>query len=215
MAAMTAAMLTAHDPITTKVTWSREISRLIARRCLGCHREGGSAMALGTYEEARPWAKAIKEQALNRTMPPWGAVKGFGAFQNDTGLTQAEIELIGDWVEGGAPMGDPAFLPKAAPLSAVAAPRFRQTIPVSGSLRLAKGVTLVGIRPGAVTRESMQMVARLPGGRVEPLLWLYRYDARFAHDFYLAKPAALPAGTVIEGGRDVALLVNPGSSPAR
>lgn len=169
-------------------------------------------MSLASYEEARPWAKAMKEQVLNRSMPPWGAVKGFGAFQNDAGLTQAEIALIADWVEGGAPLGDPAFLPKPATVHVAGIPHFREKIFVEGARKLARGVTLIGIRPDQ--QDSMQLVAHLPGGRVEPLLWLYRYDPRFAHDFYLATPLTLPAGTVIDGAQ-VTLLVNPGPSPAR
>src|ERR1051325_6403616 len=90
-----------HDPITTKVTWSREVSRIVYARCLACH------PAFEHYEQARPWAKAIEEEVLNRRMPPWNAVKGFGRFQNDQGLTQQELTVISDWVEGGAPEGDP------------------------------------------------------------------------------------------------------------
>src|SRR5216683_417963 len=86
----------AHDVITTKITWSKEISRLFFKRCASCHREGGSSFSLTKYEEARPWAKAIKEEALERRMPPWGAVKGFGDFRDDQGLTQEELHLISD-----------------------------------------------------------------------------------------------------------------------
>src|SRR5205085_2541589 len=93
----------------------REISRLFYQRCSSCHRDGGNAFALTTYEQARPWAKAIKEEVNERRMPPWGAVKGFGEFRDDQGLTQEQIELINDWVEGGAPEGDPALLPKELP----------------------------------------------------------------------------------------------------
>src|SRR4051794_40931879 len=53
-----------HDVITTKITWSREISRIVYARCLTCHRDGGRAFSLTTYVEARPWAKAIKEEVL-------------------------------------------------------------------------------------------------------------------------------------------------------
>ena len=70
----------AHDIITTKITWSKEVSRLVYKRCASCHRKGGSAFSLMTYEESRPWAKAIKEEVLERRMPPWGAVKGFGGY---------------------------------------------------------------------------------------------------------------------------------------
>src|SRR3569833_2455339 len=71
----------AHDVITTKLTWNREISRVVYKRCISCHREGGAAMSLLSYEDARPWAKAIRDQAVARSMPPWGAVKGVGSFR--------------------------------------------------------------------------------------------------------------------------------------
>src|SRR4030081_3786137 len=106
-----AALTTAHDVITTPITFSREISRLVYNRCASCHHDGGSAFSLTTYAEARPWAKAIKEEVLERRMPPWGAIKGFGEFKNDASLSQEEITLIAEWVEGGAPEGDPSFLP--------------------------------------------------------------------------------------------------------
>src|SRR5215204_4019593 len=105
--------LFAHDPVSTKLTWTQEISRIVHKRCVSCHREGRPApMSLLTYENARPWAKAIKEEVLNRSMPPWGAVKGFGDFRDDPSLTQDEINRIAEWVEGGAPEGDPAYSPK-------------------------------------------------------------------------------------------------------
>jgi len=100
-----------HDAITTKVTFDREIVRLMISHCGSCHQEGGSAFSLMTYEAARPWAKAIGEEVLHRRMPPWGAVKGFGDFRNDKGLTEEQLELIVDWEEGGAPEGDPKDIP--------------------------------------------------------------------------------------------------------
>ena len=81
----------AHDIITTPITFSREISRLLYSRCVTCHRQGGRAFSLITFQEARPWAAAIKEEVLERRMPPWGAVKGFGEFRNDEGLIQEQI----------------------------------------------------------------------------------------------------------------------------
>src|SRR5262245_66220544 len=90
----------AHD-FGTSITWNREISRLVLDRCASCHREGGSSFSLMTYAEAQPRATEIKTAVLSRRMPPWGAVKGFGDFRNDTGLTQEQIELVASWVEGG------------------------------------------------------------------------------------------------------------------
>lgn len=68
----------AHDPITTQITWNRDISRIIYNRCASCHHDGGEAFSLMSYQVARPWAKAIKEEVLERRMPPFAAVKGFG-----------------------------------------------------------------------------------------------------------------------------------------
>ncbi|MGA2594944.1 MAG: cytochrome c, partial [Bryobacteraceae bacterium] len=99
----------AHDVISTKLLWTQEISRIVYQRCANCHREGGSAMSLMTYEEARPWAKAIRDEVISRRMPPWGAVKGVGEFRGDPSLSQIEIDMIVNWVEGGAPKGDEAY----------------------------------------------------------------------------------------------------------
>ena len=106
------AFASAHEPITTKVRFNKEVVRILQRNCTSCHHEGGAAMSLASYEEARPWAKAIKEEILERRMPPWHAVKGYGEFLNAPALTQHEIDLIVNWVEGGAPKGDEKDLPK-------------------------------------------------------------------------------------------------------
>lgn len=109
------AFVSAHEPITTKVRFNKEVIRVLQRSCLGCHHPGGIAMSLATYEEARPWAKAIKEELLEKRMPPWHAVKGYGEFRNAPSLTQRDVDMIVNWVEGGAPKGDDKDLP-AAPL---------------------------------------------------------------------------------------------------
>ena len=74
-------------------------------------------MPLLTYEQARPWAKAIRDEVLNRRMPPWDAVKGVGQFRDDPSLTQPEMDLLVSWVEGGAPEGNPVYLPESARVS--------------------------------------------------------------------------------------------------
>lgn len=189
----------AHDVITTPITFSREISRLVYSRCGGCHRAGGSAFSLLTYQEARPWAKAIKEEVLERRMPPWGAIKGFGQFRDDQGLTQEQIELIADWVEGGAPEGDPALLPKVPDFGAPAANAMPRGIEVEGATALRAAISLAGIRPGKVPEGSSLMVtATRPDGSIEPLLWLYNYKSQFARPYWYSATLRLPAGTKIE-----------------
>src|SRR5271169_6449101 len=67
-----------HDIITTRITWNREISRIVYARCSTCHSQGGTSFPLMNYQEARPWAAVIEKEVLGRQMPPWGAVKGYG-----------------------------------------------------------------------------------------------------------------------------------------
>ena len=97
----------AHDRISTKVSWSREIRPLVERRCVSCHTRGGFAFPLTTYEDARPWAVAMKEMTLSGDMPPWGAAPGIGHFSNDRRLSRHELELLAAWVDGGAPRAVP------------------------------------------------------------------------------------------------------------
>ncbi|MCI0524792.1 MAG: hypothetical protein L0Y75_05965 [Acidobacteria bacterium] len=97
-----------HEPITTKVMFNKEVIRILERNCLGCHAPDKikSDIPLTTYEEARPWAKAIKEEVLEKRMMPFQAVKGYGSFVHDYTLPQRDVELLISWIEGGAPRGD-------------------------------------------------------------------------------------------------------------
>lgn len=192
--------LWAHDPITTKITFNREIVRIFQKRCLSCHQEGGkSPMSLVKYEEARPWAKAIKEEVLERRMPPWGAVKGFGEFSNDRGLTQEEISIIADWVEGGAPDGEAKYIPET-PLPAPLKPtRLAGTrLNLQGSVKLNAATQLIGIEPKAKGEvANLRVIAQQPDGSVEPLLWLRKYKGEWQQVYAFRKPIALAAGTEI------------------
>jgi hypothetical protein len=171
--------------ITTKLTWNREISRIVLDAQSVTH--SASAFSLMTYAEARPWAVAIKDEVLARSMPPWGAVKGFGDFRNDQGLTSEQIEWITAWVGGGVPEGDPADL-ETNPKIPEPAPPVSTTgeLVISGDLRLTKDFTVDGIVPLSVPdQQSMQIMATFPGGRIEPLIWLYEYKSKFTHPFLL------------------------------
>lgn len=192
-----AAVVSAHDPITTKITFSKEISRLFQKRCVSCHYEGGKApMPLDSYESARPWAKAIKEEVLERRMPPWGAVKGFGAFRNDHALSQEEISIIADWVEGGAPEGDPKYLPAKAHDHPTAVKPQGLRLPVTTVAAIQKASRLVSIQPRAKTDIAVaRLVAELPDGSIEPLLWLRNYKSEWNRTFELRQPLQVPAGT--------------------
>ena len=93
-------------------TFSRDVAPILQENCQACHRPGEAApMSLLTYEEARPWAKSIREKVAARTMPPWHANPEIGEWKNERRLTDAEIATILAWVDQGAAQGDPADLP--------------------------------------------------------------------------------------------------------
>lgn len=190
--------LAAHDIITTPITWGHEISAIVGKHCASCHQPKGQAFSLLSYKDARPWAVAIREEVLKRTMPPWGAVKGFGDFRNDNSLTPEEIELVVKWTEGGVPEGEEKTLtpPKSDPAFKIP----KGALSIAGPYRLAKPLRLTGLYPSKVPPGiDTRVIARLPDGRLEPLLWLKDYDPRFGHPFWLREPLTLPAGTAIEG----------------
>jgi hypothetical protein len=110
-----------HKPITTNILFKNEIAQIFQRKCFQCHTENNLSMSLTTYTEARPWARAIREEILERKMPPWQAVPGYGHFANDISLNTREKEIILSWADGGAPSGvlkaeesiPPVFVPPA------------------------------------------------------------------------------------------------------
>jgi hypothetical protein len=94
------------------VTFARDVAPILYKHCAECHRPTMFApMSLLTYEDARPYARSIKQKVAARQMPPWGADPAFGTFKNDPRLTQQEIDTIVAWADNGAPNGDDADLP--------------------------------------------------------------------------------------------------------
>ncbi|PYS02590.1 MAG: hypothetical protein DMG12_13720, partial [Acidobacteria bacterium] len=114
--AMTATAATAQQaaPTQAQVTFTKDVAPILYRSCVRCHRPDEIApMSLLTYNDARPWARAIKERVLKREMPPWFLDKTIGIqkYQNDPSLTDEEIATIAKWVDGGALQGNPADMP--------------------------------------------------------------------------------------------------------
>src|SRR5262245_17526635 len=95
-----------------KPTFTRDVAPIIYNRCADCHRPGQSApMPLLTYDQARPWAKSIREKVSTRARPPWLAGAGSMHFVNDRSLSQKEIDTLVGWADAGAPKGDDKALP--------------------------------------------------------------------------------------------------------
>ncbi|HYL37007.1 MAG TPA: hypothetical protein VEV17_13920 [Bryobacteraceae bacterium] len=96
------------------VTFTKDVAPIFQAKCEECHRKDSMApMSLVTYQEARPWARSIKERVITRQMPPWHLDKtvGIQEFQNDRSLNDDQIATIVKWVDSGAPQGDPKDMP--------------------------------------------------------------------------------------------------------
>ena len=103
----------------SQVTFSKDVAPIFQAKCQQCHQpESIAPMSLITYKDARPWARSIKQRVAARQMPPWHIEPNIGVqrFKNDMSLTTQQIETIVQWVDAGAPEGDPKDLPPAKPL---------------------------------------------------------------------------------------------------
>jgi len=116
--AVTPFALRAEQAAPQAVTYTKDVAPILQRSCENCHRGDGVApMPLTTYEEVRPWARAIKQRTSigpkAGVMPPWYVEKNIGIqkFHNDPSLSDEEIAMIGKWADSGAPRGNPADMP--------------------------------------------------------------------------------------------------------
>jgi hypothetical protein len=191
--------------VPPQVTFTRDVAPILEKNCQGCHRPGEAApFSLLTYQQARPWAKAMKEAVRLKKMPPWFADPHYGKFSNDRSLAPKDVDIIAAWADAGAPEGDPKDLP--APLSFVEGwsipkpdvvfqPPQAFEIPASGTIEYQKIIVPSGFtedkwvqfaeaRPGDRARiHHMILYVREPGSH-----WLK--DAKPGVFFIAPKPAA-------------------------
>ena len=137
-----------------KVTYYEHVAPILQANCVSCHQPAGSnigslvaPMSLMTYEETRPWARAIARKVRAREMPPWFADAPKGVFLNERGLTEKEIQTIVAWVDAGAPGGDRSKAPPSARLAEAQ----------SGGYSLGKPDLIVKMPPYFVTDEAQDV----------------------------------------------------------
>jgi hypothetical protein len=95
-------------------TFYKDVVPILQRNCQSCHRAGEAApMALITYQDARPWAKSIRDAVVTRKMPPWFADAAYGHFSNDRTLSQTDVNMLAAWADSGAAEGNRKDAPKA------------------------------------------------------------------------------------------------------
>src|SRR5688572_29085655 len=101
-------------------TFSKDVAPILQAKCQSCHEPGSIApMPLITYQDARPWARSIRDRVSKRQMPPWHIDRSVGVqkFKNDMSLSDEQVDIIVRWVDQGAPQGNPADMPPLKPVS--------------------------------------------------------------------------------------------------
>ena len=114
------AVISAQSPAEKSVTFSKDVAPIFQAKCQSCHEPNSIApMSLICYQEARPWARSIKERVGARQMPPWHIDRNVGVqkFKNDMSLTDDQIATIVNWVDQGAREGNPADMPAPRPVA--------------------------------------------------------------------------------------------------
>src|ERR1700693_2005124 len=95
VAAMISVVACGAAAVPPPVTFAKDVAPILAKNCQGCHRAGEAApFSLMTYEQARPWAKAMKEAVRLKKMPPWFADPHYGKFSNDRSMAQKDAETL-------------------------------------------------------------------------------------------------------------------------
>ena len=161
-------------------------------------------MSLAAYEDARPWAKAIKEEVLTRRMPKWHAARGYGDFSNDPSLSPFEIAMIAAWADGGAPKGTDQDAKDGSSMAAdkrsdriAAGAKDSRTLSMScGDQPLPSGL-LLGVRPQISPHASVGLSVSLPDGRREIIGYIRDFEPDFVTTYWLRVPLALPSGSRI------------------
>jgi hypothetical protein len=93
-------------------TFYKDVLPILQANCQSCHRPGEVApMSLVTYEQSRPFARAIKAAVAARRMPPWFADPGYRHLANERRLSERDIATLAAWADNNAPGGDPATAP--------------------------------------------------------------------------------------------------------
>ena len=225
-----AAALSVKENEAAGVTFSKDVAPIIFEKCANCHRPGEVApMPLTSYAEVRPWSKAIREEVVERTMPPWFADPHTSTlkFGNDRQLSKKEIDTIVAWVDAGAPRGndkDLPAMPKYTPGWTFGEPDLIVEMPVDfevpaeGELPMQnfyvpvpfteeRWVEKVELRPGnaAVVHHSIANVVNLPVGTRVVNGKAVRDGAPSSQTSALNSQSARETGGLSEGGsREVA-----------
>src|SRR5499427_5125283 len=114
VAALAAAVPAGAADTASAPTFSKDVLPILQKNCQSCHRPGEiGPMPLLTYDQARPYARAIKRATESKKMPPWFADSSVQHYSNDMSLGASDVATLGAWADAGAPEGNPSDAPPA------------------------------------------------------------------------------------------------------
>jgi hypothetical protein len=80
----TTATPSAQTQARPNLTFTKDVLPILQRSCQKCHRPDTAApMSLLTYQEVRPWVRAIRQRVSTRQMPPWHIDRSIGEYADD------------------------------------------------------------------------------------------------------------------------------------
>lgn len=181
------------------VTYARDVSKILNKHCVECHRTGEiGPFALTDYEEIVGWADMMVEVIDNNRMPPWHASDDHAKFVNSRRMSEAEKETLRRWVQSGTPFGDASELEVSQSFSSgwqigepdLVVPMASEpfTVPAGGTVEYQyfvidpgftedRWVTAAEVVPGnrAVVHHGIAFVRPPDGIRLDGLGWLSAY----------------------------------------
>jgi hypothetical protein len=211
------------------VSFHKDIEPILQSRCQECHRSGEiGPMPLMTYQQVRPWAKAMRASVVEGKMPPWPINPHYGKFENDRSLSKQQIDLFTAWVDNGAPEGNPADAPSPrkwtdgwnipTPDAVLETPSFDmpasgrveyQYIVVPTGFKEDKWIQMAEIRPGDRTIvHHAQIFIREPGSK-----WLADVKPGVPFSFELSPSANQRLVNGSSMGTEILTIYTPGMVP--
>lgn len=205
----------AKDPAPVP-TWYADVKPLTDAYCVACH-DGVNIgpMPLTSYQEVAPWADVVRQQVVDRVMPPWPADSTCREYKYDRSLTDTQVKTIADWVTGGMPMGDPSQEPQVVQRQTDGLSRVDLSLTVEGEYRPRVGEDdyrcFVLDWPETTTKYVTGFDVRPTNRRVVHHVNIYSVAAASAQPFRVrqnrnATPGYACTGGGVFSGLDTALL---------
>ena len=96
------------------ITYAEHVAPILNKHCTSCHHAGAVApFSLVGFDASHKQSANIAGATEGKRMPPWKAVKGFGDFQDENRLSDAELAILQEWSHSGSKRGNTKKEPKS------------------------------------------------------------------------------------------------------